>query len=182
MYNAILKTAIFGDVGCGKTTLRKRFITDVFDSNCLNTIGVDFQSKDIKFDGMELKLIIWDFAGQKRFRYMFPQYLNGAIGGILMYDITNFSSFSDISNWVSLIQETSKRFPIILLGGKLDLDDLREIPRKDGVRVAKSMGLNGFVECSSKTGENVGLLFKAMIELMLNNMLVNSEEAPNMAT
>ena len=178
----ILKTVIFGDVGCGKTTLRKRFITNAFDSTCLNTIGIDFQSKDIDLNGLEIKLMIWDFAGQERFRYMFPQYANGAMGGVLMYDITNYSSFSDIRNWVSLIQEPTQRFPIILLGGKLDLDSLREVPRKEGVRVAKSMGLSGFIECSSKTGENVEELLEAMLRLMLNNILVNKSELQRVAT
>ena len=132
--------------------------------------------KDINLNGIELKLMIWDFAGQERFRYMFPQYINGTIGGILMYDITNYSSFSDIRNWVSLIHETTQRFPIILVGSKLDLDNLREVPHKEGLRVAKSIGLRGFIECSSKTGENVEVLFEAMLRLMLNNLVVNKPE------
>ncbi len=173
MYDAILKTVILGDVDTGKTTLVKRFIRNVFNSNCLRTIGVDFQTKDCKLDGLELKLMIWDFAGQKRFRYMFPKYLYGALGGILMYDITNYSSFSHIGNFLSLIQKTNQRIPIILLGSKLDLDVFREIPNKVGWRVAKSLGLNGFIECSSKTGENLELLFETLMRLMLNNMLIN---------
>ena len=182
MYDVILKTVIFGDGGCGKTTLRKRFMTKAYDSRCLKTIGVDFQTKDIEFDGKEVKVMIWDLAGEKRFRYMFPQCLNGVMGGILMYDITNYTSFSDVPNWLSLIQETSPRFPIILLGGKLDLDNLREIPCKEGSRVAKSMGLNGFIECSSKTGENIELIFEVMIRLMLNNMVLSKQEVQSITT
>ncbi len=173
MYDAILKNVILGDTDSGKTTLVKRFITNVFDPNCIRTIGVDCQTRDRKLNGMELKLMIWDFAGHKRFRYMFPEYLHGALGGILMYDITNYSSFSHIGNWLSLIQKTNQRFPIILLGTKLDLEVIREVPRKVGARVAKSMGLNGFIECSSKTGENIELLFETLMRLMLNNMVIN---------
>lgn len=174
MYDAILKTVILGDINTGKTTLVKRFITNVFNSHCLRTIGVDFQTKDCKLDGLELKLMIWDFAGQKRFHYMVPKYLYGALGGILIYDITNYSSFSHIGKLLSLIQKTNQRFPIILLGSKLDLDAFREVPRKVGRRVAKSMGLNGFIECSSKTGENIEPLFETLTRLMLNNMLINN--------
>jgi len=173
MYDAILKTVILGDTDSGKTTLVKRFITNVFDPNCIRTIGVDCQTRGRNLNGMDLKLMIWDFAGHKRFRYMFPEYLYGALGGILMYDITNYSSFSHIGNWLSLIQKTNQRFPIILLGAKLDLEFIREVPRKVGARVAKSMGLNGFIECSSQTGENIELLFETLMRLMLNNMVIN---------
>jgi len=176
MYAAILKTVILGDVGTGKTTLLKRFINNVFDSNCMRTIGVDFQTKDFNLDGKELKLMIWDFAGQQRFSYMFPEYLNGTLGGILMYDITNYNSFYHIGKWLSLIQKTNQKFPIILLGAKLDLDVSREIPHEVGVRVAKSLGLNGFIECSSKRGENIDLLFETLMQLMLNNTLINKGE------
>ncbi|MHA1884394.1 MAG: ADP-ribosylation factor-like protein, partial [Promethearchaeota archaeon] len=72
MYDAIFKAVIFGDMGCGKTTLRKRFMTNEYDSNCPRTIGVDFQTKDSRFNKMDIKLMLWDFAGEERFRYMFP--------------------------------------------------------------------------------------------------------------
>ena len=176
MYNVILKTVILGDVDTGKTTLLKRFINNVFDSNCMRTIGVDFQTKACKLDGMDIKLMIWDFAGQQRFSYMFPEYLNGTLGGILMYDITNYSSFYHIGKWLSLIQETNQKFPIILLGAKLDLNVFREIPHEVGVRVAKSLGFNGFIECSSKSGENIDLTFETLMQLMLNNVLVDKRK------
>ena len=176
MYDAILKAVILGDTDSGKTTLVRRFINDIFDYNCLSTIGVDFQTKDCELDGKELKLMIWDFAGHKRFHYMFPEYLYGALGGILMYDITNYSSFSHIGNWLSLIEKNNQKFPIILLGAKVDLDFIREVPRKVGARVAKSMGLNGFIECSSKTGENIELLFEILMQIMLNNMSINERK------
>ena len=176
MYDAILKTVILGDVGTGKTTLLKRFINNVFDSNCISTIGVDFQTKDFNLDGKELKLMFWDFAGQQRFSYMFPEYLNGTLGGILMYDITKYSSFYHIGKWLSLIEKNNQKFPIILIGTKLDLDVFREVPHEVGVRVAKSLGLNGFIECSSKNGENIDQLFESLMHLMLNNILINRRE------
>ncbi|MFX1500172.1 MAG: Rab family GTPase [Promethearchaeota archaeon] len=173
MYDAILKTVILGDIDTGKTTLVRRFITNIFNPDCMSTIGIDFQTKDYKLDGSELKLMIWDFAGQERFRYMFPKYLYGALGGILMYDITNYSSFSHIGKLLSLIQETNQSLPILLIGSKLDLEDFREVPKEVGWRVAKSMCLNGFIECSSKTGENIKLVLETLMRLTLNNMLIN---------
>ena len=175
MYEFIFKVVIFGEVGCGKTTLRKKFMTGVF-ANSRKTIGVDFQTKELDLDGREVKLMIWDFAGEKRFRFIFPQYIYGAMGGILMYDITDYSSFSHISDWLSVINGTNQRFPIILLGGKSDLDDFREISWREGEKVAKSMDLNEFIECSSKTGENVKESFTTLTRIMLNRTAIKKTE------
>ncbi|UCD01792.1 MAG: GTP-binding protein [Promethearchaeota archaeon] len=176
VYDAIFKVVILGDVGCGKTTLRKRFMTNKFVSNSQHTIGVDFETKLLEIDGKVVKLFIWDFAGQERFRFIFPQYLHGAMGGILMYEITNHASFSHINDWLSVIDKTKERFPIILLGGKSDLDNFREINWREGQRVAKLMDLNAFSECSSKTGENVKESFEKLTRIMLNRMAINKNE------
>jgi small GTP-binding protein len=172
MYEAIFKIVIFGDAGCGKTTLRKRFMTNKFISDTQHTIGVDFETKILQVDGKEIKLLIWDFGGEERFRFMFPQYLYGAKGGFLMYDITNYSSFSHTIDWLTIINRTKERFPIVLLGSKIDLDDFREVSYKDGYHLAKSMSLNEFNECSSKTGENIQESFVDLTKIMLDRMSI----------
>ncbi|MHA2398664.1 MAG: Rab family GTPase [Promethearchaeota archaeon] len=182
MYDAIFKAVIFGDMGCGKTTLRKKFMTDEYDSNCPSTIGVDFQTKDCRFNKMDVKLMLWDFAGEERFRYMFPQYLYGAMGGIMMYDITNYTSFAHIGRWLSLLRETNQNFPVILLGGKLDLNDFRAVSREKAVGIAKALGFTGFIECSSKSGENVVEVFEALTRLMLMNNMVKEGDVESIAT
>jgi small GTP-binding protein len=179
MYEFIFKVVIFGECGCGKTTLRKKFMTNVFESDCRRTIGVDFETKDMDFNGKEVKLMIWDFGGERRFRFMFPRYIYGAMGGILMYDISELSSFSRMSKWLSLIGRTGQKFPIILLGGKSDLDFIREIPRKEGKKFAKSMNLNGFIECSSKTSENVQEAFAALTQIMIDRMTLMKTPIPS---
>ncbi len=176
MYDAIFKVVIFGDAGCGKTTLRKRFMTNKYVANSQHTIGVDFETKHIEVDEKKVKLLIWDFAGEERFRFMFPSYIYGAMGGILMYDITNYSSFSHISEWLSVINGTKEKFPIILLGGKSDLDEFREISWKEGIRTAKMMDLKYFNECSSKTGEYVQESFANLTRLMVNRMIMLNTE------
>jgi small GTP-binding protein len=171
MYDAIFKVVIFGDAGSGKTTLRKRFMTNRFISSSQQTIGVDFETKVLSLEGKEIKLLIWDFAGEERFRFMFPQYIYGAMGGILMYDITNYSSFSHIADWLFVINRTKERFPIVLMGAKTDLDDLREVARNEGLDAAKTFGLRAFTECSSKTGENVKESFLDLAKIMYNKMM-----------
>ncbi len=171
MYDLILKVVIFGDAGSGKTSLRRRFMRNEFVTDSRKTIGVDFETEDLKLAGKAIKLLIGDFTGDKKFRFMFPEYVYGAVGGILLYDITNDTSFSHISDWLSAIQGTKEQFPIVLVGGKSDLDDLREITWDEGVDAAKSNGLKGFIECSSKTGENVKDLFSGLTKIMANRII-----------
>ena len=170
MYDSIFKIVIFGDAGCGKTTLNKRFIKDLFLPDSHMTIGVEFETKIIKVDEKRVNLMIWDFGGEERFRILFPQYIQGAMGGILMYDITDYSSFSHISDWLSVLNETKENFPILLLGGKLDLEKSREVSYDEGIQLANSLGLNNYIECSSKTGENVQESFEELTRMIILNM------------
>ena len=134
------------------------------------TIGVEFETKIIEVDEKHVNLMIWDFGGEERFRALFPQYIQGAMGGILMYDITDYSSFSHISDWLSIIKETKKNIPILLLGGKLDLEQFREISFNEAKQLADSLGLNNYIECSSKTGENVENSFKELTRMIIHAM------------
>jgi small GTP-binding protein len=168
MYSATFKIVIFGDAGSGKTTLAKRFLTNSFHSNTTMTVGVEFETKCLTIDGMRIKLLIWDFAGEERFRFIFPHYLAGAKGGILMYDITDDSSFAHINEWLSVVNGGRNKFPILLLGSKCDLDLLRTVQYDEGIQIAKLMGLDLFLECSSKTGENVEKAFKILTKVILN--------------
>ncbi len=170
MYDLIFKVVIFGDSGVGKTSLRKRFMNNVFLTDSRRTIGVDFETKVLEMNGKGIKLLIWDFAGEDRYRFIFPQYIYGSMGGILLYDITNSTSFYHIRNWISIVREMRQRFPIILLGSKSDLDFLREISYEEGAKAAKSIGLNGFIEGSSKTGKNINEVFEGLTQIMINGI------------
>lgn len=172
MFDAIFKVVIFGDAGCGKTTLTKRFITDMFIADSQMTIGIDFETKTLKVDDRNVKLMMWDFGGEERFRFILPKYVCGAMGGILMYDITNYASLSHIVDWIDVIKESNADFPIILLGAKSDLDIIREISFKEGKNTAKSMGFKNFLECSSRTGSNVEESFELLTRIMIERMLI----------
>ncbi|MHA1508189.1 MAG: Rab family GTPase, partial [Promethearchaeota archaeon] len=124
--------------------------------------------KTIEVDGKKVKLMIWDFGGEERFQFMIPEYINGTMGGILMYDITHYPSLAHIDNWLSIINGNKERFPLVLLGGKADLEIIREIPFKEGRKLAKTKGFSGFTECSSKTGENVEKSFEQLTRMMLS--------------
>jgi small GTP-binding protein len=168
MYDATYKIVIFGDAGCGKTTLTQRYLTNLFKSDTTMTIGVDFEVKSLEIDEKKVKLQIWDFGGEERFRFLLPTYVKGANGGLFMYDITNYSSLAHIDDWLTVIRKKIEDlFPILVVGGKADLADQREVSSHEGIEIAKTRDMNAFIECSSKTGENVELTFEALTKLML---------------
>ena len=172
MYDATFKIIIFGDAGCGKTTLTQRFLTNLFVSDSKMTIGVDFEVKSLEVDKQKVKLQIWDFGGEERFRFLLPTYVRGARGGLFIYDITNYSSIAHIDDWLNVIRKEIRAedvFPIIVVGGKADLAENREVSAEDGIKIAKSRNVDGFIETSSKTGENVEKTFEALTSVMLNN-------------
>ncbi len=172
MYDATFKIIIFGDAGCGKTTLTQRFLTNLFVSDSKMTIGVDFEVKSLEVDKQKVKLQIWDFGGEERFRFLLPTYVRGARGGLFLFDITNYSSLAHIDDWLNVIRKEIRAedvFPIIVVGGKADLAENREVSAAEGIKIAKSRNVDGFIETSSKSGENVEKTFEALTSLMLNN-------------
>ena len=168
MYDATYKIVIFGDAGCGKTTLTQRYLTNLFKSDSTMTIGVDFEVKSLEIDEKKVKLQIWDFGGEERFRFLLPTYVKGASGGLFMYDVTNYSSLAHIDDWLTIIKkEADALFPIVVAGGKGDLAEDREVSAEEGINISKSRDVDAFIECSSKTGENVEETFQTLTRLML---------------
>ncbi|MFX1490575.1 MAG: Rab family GTPase [Promethearchaeota archaeon] len=173
MYDAVYKVVIFGDAGCGKTTLAQRFLTNSFKPFTRMTIGLDFEVKSMDIDGQKVKLQIWDFGGEERFRFLLPTYVRGANGALFMYDVTNYSSLAHIDDWLLVVRQeikTKHHFPIIVVGGKADLVDVREVTADEGINIARSRAIDGFIECSSKTGENVEETFDALTRLMMQRV------------
>jgi len=172
MYDGTFKIILFGDPNVGKKSLTPRFLTNLFVSDQTMTIGVDFEVKSLTVDGQKVKLQIWDFGGEERFRFLLPTYVRGARGGLFIYDITNYSSLAHIDDWLSVIKKEIRAediFPIIVVGNKADLVEERKVSSANGIRIAKSRNVNGFIEISTKTGENVEKAFEALTRLMLSD-------------
>ena len=171
MYDATFKIILFGDPNVGKKTLVQGSLTNLFVSGQTRTIGVDFEIKTLTVDGQKVMLEVWVFGGEERFRFLLPTYVRGARGGLFVYDITNYSSLAHIDDWLNVVRKEIRAediFPIIVVGNKVDLVENREISSTDGIKIAKSRGVNGFIECSFKTGENVEKAFEALTRLMLD--------------
>uniref|UniRef100_A0A2K6T3Q0 small monomeric GTPase n=1 Tax=Saimiri boliviensis boliviensis TaxID=39432 RepID=A0A2K6T3Q0_SAIBB len=110
-YDYLFKLLLIGDSGVGKTCVLFRFSEDAFNSTFISTIGIDFKIRTIELDGKRIKLQIWDTAGQERFRTITTAYYRGAMGIMLVYDITNEKSFDNIRNWIRNIEEVSVLIP-----------------------------------------------------------------------
>ncbi len=134
------------------------------------TLGVDFHLKAIELDEELVKLQIWDFAGEERFRFLFPSYIRGANAAIFMYDITNYGSLAQVDDWFEIVEkEIDYKLPIVFVGGKTDLIHLKEISTRKAMDIAGSKGADGFIECSSRTGENIPKIFELLTKLILRN-------------
>ena len=169
------KVALFGDGGVGKTTLVNKYVTGKFLNDLKMTIGVDFYTKVIKVNDTGIMLKIWDFAGddQYQFKNLLPNYAQGASGGIFMYDITRFHSIKHLDHWLKILLKSFKlgeeRIPILLVGGKADLEEKRSVECDYAEEVAKIYNLFDVIECSSLTGDNIEKIFEYLTKKMLNS-------------
>ncbi len=165
------KLCIFGAGGVGKTTLIKRFVTKIFVEDTKMTIGADFSVKNISFENKKVTLRIWDFAGEERFRVLLPAFAKGADGAIFMFDLTRYSSIKEIKDWLSIfeyfVSETENKTPIIIVGGKSDLEDKRSVNAEEALELLEQYKLEGYFECSSKTGDKVEDVFNFIAQKMI---------------
>ena len=104
-----------------------RYIIDQFDLEIGETMGVDIRNKKIKINELKILLQIWDIVGQHRFRIMFPTYARGSSAGIFMYDITQKTSLNSIEHWLQIYKNINPQKPIVMVGGKLDLQEMRAV-------------------------------------------------------
>ena len=167
------KVVIAGQKDVGKTSLLRRYATGKFDTSTLSTIGVDFETKKINVDDVEILLNLWDFAGEKKFRVLFPSYVSGASGALILYDITNKDSLYDLESWLGVIDnvELPPRTRL-LIEHKIDLEDQRQVSRKEAKNFYKKYNLQGeILGASAKTGENVEDVFQTLGKEILKNSL-----------
>merc|ERR1712137_736183 len=159
-YDYLIKLLLIGDSGVGKSCLLLRFSDDSFTPSFITTIGIDFKIRTIELDGRRIKLQIWGTAGQERFRTITTAYYRGAMGILLVYDVTDEKSFGNIRNWIRNIeQHASDNVNKILVGNKADMDESkRAVPTSKGQALADEYGIK-FFETSAKTNLNVEEVF-----------------------
>ena len=171
------KLILGGDGAVGKTSMVHRYVENEFVTDYKSTIGTSIMKKECTFKelGSTVRFVIWDLAGQAQFKRVRQSYLAMAEAGILVYDVTDKSSFENIDkNWYIEIKKASPNIALILVGNKIDLEAKRVVSRDDGESLAQKLSLT-YIETSAKTGENINDAFK-MLALQIINKFIETQD------
>jgi small GTP-binding protein len=166
----LVKIVLIGDSGVGKTNLLSRFTRDQFNPDSKSTIGVEFATKTLDIEGKTVKAQIWDTAGQERYRAITSAYYRGAIGALLLYDVTSALTFQSLTRWLQELRENAdSNIVVMLVGNKCDLQELRAVSTDEGVGFAKTENLM-FIETSALDATNVQESFKRLITEVVHKL------------
>lgn len=163
----ILKILTAGEGGVGKTTLLHRYVEGRFSAETKMTIGVEFFLKETEIDSKQCTLQLWDFGGQKRFRFLLESYVLGAKGALLMFDLTRVMTLENLEQWLGIVRKGDPNLPVLFVGTKLDLEDEIQVEDDYAQSFLQEYNLLGFLKISSKTGQNVGHAFEILTKKIL---------------
>jgi len=176
-YDLQIKLMMIGDQAVGKTALLVRYADSEFHEQLLPTIGIDFKNKTIELQGKKIRLQIWDTAGQERFRNITQAYYRGAMGILLIYDVSNTKTWSNVRNWVRNIHDnTPQTVNKILIGNKCDLDN-RQVSTSQGEQLAREYSMK-FLETSARSNINVTEAFVTIATDVVDRLLANGSFEP----
>ena len=163
------KCVLVGDSAVGKSSVAYRYISNDFYEFQEPTIGAAFMAKKINIDDREIRLEIWDTAGQERYRSLAPMYYRNASVAIVIYDITQVSSFEGAKSWIKEISKRAKsNCMIVLLGNKSDLENERKIDENEVNTYIENKNILHF-KTSAKTGLNIKRIFNTIINKLLDS-------------
>eukprot|EP00897_Mesotaenium_endlicherianum_P008626 jgi/Mesen1/7792/ME000408S06914 len=166
----LFKMVLIGDSGVGKTNLASRYAHNEFYTDSKATIGVEFRSKTLEIDGKEVKAQLWDTSGQERYRAVTSVYYRGAVGALLVYDISRRATFDNVSQWLREIRcQGDTNLVVMLVGNKTDLAHLRAVSTEAGKELAAQEGMF-FMETSALDSTNVDEAFETVITEIYNGV------------
>ncbi|CAA3012507.1 ras-related RABA1f-like [Olea europaea subsp. europaea] len=173
-YDYLFKVVLIGDSGVGKSNLLSRFTRNEFSQQSKSTIGVEFATRSIQVEDKVVKAQIWDTAGQERYRAITSAYYRGAVGALLVYDVTRHVTFENVERWLKELRgHTDMNIVIMLVGNKSDLRHLRAVPIEDARAFAEREG-TFLMETSALESLNVE---KAFTEVLTQIYHVVSKKA-----
>ena len=144
-----------------------KYVDGYFPTLYVATIGVEFKTKKINVDGIDITLQIWDTAGQERFRSVTKSFLKGADGIIYVYDVTNKESFDNLKTWINTAEESITDFKKIIIGNKIDIEDKKKVSTEMLEKFCEKQNLKG-LETSAKNGTNVNEMFELLTKMIID--------------
>lgn len=165
---ALFKVIVTGEGGVGKTCLVQRYTKGTF-YHTRTTIGVGFATADVNLNGKDIKLQIWDFGGEERFRRLLPSFCRGASGALVLFDLTRFPTFLHLNEWLGLIRDNTSNIPLVLVGSKADLANMRVVGREQIVELMRKYDIEHYYEVSSKDGTNIEVVFTQIAKLIVDS-------------
>ncbi|KAK8801139.1 hypothetical protein WA158_001909 [Blastocystis sp. Blastoise] len=172
-YDYLYKIVLIGDSGAGKTCILSRFTRNVFNIESKATVGVEFANKCMEIDEHVIKAQIWDTAGQERFRAITSAYYRGAVGALIVYDITNHTSFENVETWLSeLKSHAENKLVVMLVGNKCDLRDQRNVTQEEAIAYAEKNNM-AFIETSALDATGIVMAFQTIMKAIYDSMKKN---------
>lgn len=180
-YDYLFKVVLIGDSGVGKSNLLSRFTRNEFNLESKSTIGVEFATKSIQVDAKTIKAQIWDTAGQERYRAITSAYYRGAVGALLVYDISKAATFENVERWLKELRDHAEsNIVIMLVGNKSDLRHKRAVSTEDAMAFAQRNNL-AFIETSALDSTGVDEAFRQIlteIYRLMSKKAMNNEGGP----
>jgi len=166
LYDLLYKVILIGDSGVGKSNIISKYIQNDFNITSKPTIGVEFATHELTIDYKVIKVQIWDTAGQERYRAITQAYYRGAVGCLLVYDISNRQSYTRLPIWLKEITDNAlEEIIVMIIGNKTDLGSTREVTTEEGKSFAKQNNYI-FLETSALEGTNVVKTFDELVHII----------------
>lgn len=178
-YDYLFKVVLIGDSGVGKSNILARFTRDEFNLESKSTIGVEFATKSVPTDGKVIKAQIWDTAGQERYRAITSAYYRGAVGALLVYDLSKRQTYENVERWLKELRDhADEHIVVMLVGNKADLRHLRTVQTEEAVAFAEKHQLAS-IETSALESTNVEQAFHKLLSeiytLMVKRQVAGGE-------
>ncbi|MCY3410922.1 MAG: GTP-binding protein [Candidatus Heimdallarchaeota archaeon] len=177
----IFKIIAVGDAGVGKSALTIRFAHNSFSDSYAVTLGMNLVSKHIELGQTSVEYTVWDIGGQPNFQTILPMYYRGALGALVVYDLTKKESFDNIVHWIDDIKKYCDEVPLVVIGNKSDLIDERALTEVQGKEMAETLRARWskdihFIETSAKQDIGVTQAFMDLAESILKMIKEEEEE------
>ena len=171
-YDEKIQIIMIGESGVGKTSLIRRYTNNIFNSNHLETIGIEFYSREERINNKIIQIKFWDTAGQEIFHSLTKNFYRKADGIIIVFDVGNKESFEKIHDWVKSVHDnidTYREIQMIIVGNKIDLEE-RQVTKEEGVKLSEYFEIPYF-EASAKNGNGIRSFMMKIIEDVVNNKI-----------